>query len=131
MTYDNSDFQAYEQIAVVCAWCPMNGRKETILKDGDFSKPLSHGICKACMAAEIAKKGDSNTMQTLNEMRQHVGKQGLVRANNVLFSVEVLDVRSVYGRLQYLIKPIQGEGISWINEESLIKDGLKINNGKF
>lgn len=42
MSFDNSDFQEYEQLHVVCAWCKI------VIREGRQDIPASHGICPAC-----------------------------------------------------------------------------------
>jgi hypothetical protein len=120
--------ETIENVLTLCAWCPMNGRPEKLLKQGVLiNGRASHGICADCSAIEKAKREERIQMKTLNEMKQHVGKQGLIRQSNILFAVTVLDVRQVYGRLQYLVKPVSGEGMSWINDDSLLKGQVQGN----
>ena len=35
------------------------------------------------------------------------------------FQVEIVEVRSAYGRMDYLIRPVAGEGDKWVAQVSL------------
>ena len=37
------------------------------------------------------------------------------------FEVEIVEVRTAYGRVDYLIRPIAGEGDKWVSQISLDK----------
>lgn len=45
-----------QNIKTVCAYCPSYGRPVAVLKDGDATKPLSHGICQVCLEDVISEK---------------------------------------------------------------------------
>lgn len=48
-----------------------------------------------------------------------IGKAGIVKVafgdEMLTFPIEVLDVRNVYGRTDYRIKPQLGEGSAWVS----------------
>lgn len=58
-------------------------------------------------------------MSTVNEMKPTVGKEGVLCQDGLQFEVVILDARFVYGRKQFLIKPIAGEGQRWVDEGSI------------
>lgn len=37
-----------QNIKTICAYCRVYGRPVAVIKDGDDTQPLSHGICPAC-----------------------------------------------------------------------------------
>lgn len=53
-------------------------------------------------------------MENKNQkLAKHIGRKGFILYDNVLFPVEVKDVRTFYGRPQVLIIPIGGKGEVW------------------
>ena len=55
---------------------------------------------------------------TTSEMTRLVGKQVLVReaAHGELYMLcDVLDAKSAYGNVRYLVRPVQGQGEAWVD----------------
>jgi hypothetical protein len=51
-------------------------------------------------------------------LHKFVGRAGLLRTdNNLTFAVEVLDAREVWGRLDYRVEPVAGNGSAWVSAE--------------
>jgi hypothetical protein len=48
-----------------------------------------------------------------------IGKTGLLAVNGLKFEVEILDVRDSFGRTDYKVKPVSGEGTRWVSSESV------------
>jgi len=47
----------------VCSWCPMNGREQKVIQQGDESKPWSHGLCLECykdLVSDPLKRAKAN-----------------------------------------------------------------------
>lgn len=56
---------------------------------------------------------------TAREAMQAVGKTGALQLGPFAVSVKILDVREVYGRVNFLVTPIAGEGQAWKAETSV------------
>lgn len=50
---------------------------------------------------------------SVRELARMIGKKALWKAGTMAIEVEILDVRIVYGRVQYLIRPVSGSGEDW------------------
>lgn len=44
-----------------------------------------------------------------------IGKKAVANMEDLKFGVEILDVRKVWSRVDYLVKPIAGKGEQWIS----------------
>lgn len=63
-------------------------------------------------------------MSKLSELGAEIGRRGWAqlqgaRRDKVWVPVEVTDVRLLYGRLDYLVRPIDGDGVVWVRKESM------------
>jgi len=58
---------------VVCAWCQREG-KETIIKDGDRSGPISHGMCQM-HSGKMLKEIEEVYKRKKNPRRRRRGKR--------------------------------------------------------
>ena len=61
------------------------------------------------------------------KMAQVIGKMGkcrveLGRGSVVTLDVKVLDVRSAFGNVRYLVTPAAGEGQAWVASERVTVD---------
>jgi hypothetical protein len=58
---------------------------------------------------------------TTAELAKFIGKTGLWRVGGggILVAVSVKDVRKNYGRIDLLIKPLSGQGETWVDSESV------------
>jgi hypothetical protein len=58
------------------------------------------------------------------KMAADIGKKAFWQVEGLKVPVEVLDIRKVWNRVDYLCKPFYGNGEKWISEEriALIKD---------
>lgn len=43
-----------------------------------------------------------------------IGKKAFVKFSNMFVRVVILDIKNKYGRVRYLIRPIDGEGEKWV-----------------
>lgn len=59
---------------------------------------------------------------TTSAMAKLIGRTGLLREGELLVAVEVREVREVYGRLDYLVIPLAGEGSAWVSAERVTLD---------
>lgn len=56
----------------------------------------------------------------IKEMAAAVGKRCMVTvylSDSITFPAEIKDVRQSYGRLDYQITPVDGEGLIWVSGE--------------
>ena len=56
---------------------------------------------------------------TATTMRTHIGRVGTYRLGQMLFEVSVLDVRSRWGTLDFLITPSAGHGNQWVQADKV------------
>lgn len=56
----------------------------------------------------------------VKEMAEVIGKRCMVTvflSDSITFPAEIKDVRQSYGRLDYRITPVGGEGLIWVSAE--------------
>lgn len=53
------------------------------------------------------------------EMSQYIGRKGFYLVEGLRVAVSVLDVRHVYGQVQFRIRPEQGLGDKWTTEDKV------------
>ena len=53
------------------------------------------------------------------EIEKYVGKTGTIVLNGLTIRVKIQDVKNSYGRDRYLITPIEGAGVVWVESVSL------------
>ena len=57
---------------------------------------------------------------TAKEMSQVIGEQGFYSPDGYLeFAVNILDVRTRYGNIDYKIAPVTGKGEKWVSENKV------------
>lgn len=56
------------------------------------------------------------------KLAQAIGKRGRLMESGLAFHVEIRDVREVYGRLDYLVIPVAGDGSKWVAAERVTLD---------
>jgi hypothetical protein len=61
---------------------------------------------------------------TVNELSKAVGKTALFQAGTLHFTCYVLDARFSYGKPQFLIRPVAGDGERWVEISSLVPNKL-------
>jgi hypothetical protein len=54
---------------------------------------------------------------SINELVTYVGQKGYLLTEGLQVPVQVLGVRQVWGNVQVLITPINGEGRKWVSVE--------------
>ena len=59
----------------------------------------------------------------MKELIEKIGKRASFKVEGLTFKVEIADVRKAFGRVDYLILPLvgQGSGEKWVSQER-IKD---------
>jgi hypothetical protein len=55
-----------------------------------------------------------------NLIEKYVGKGATIRVKNFKFEVLINDVRTSYGKEQFLVSPMSGSGESWVEEIELL-----------
>lgn len=50
---------------------------------------------------------------------------GTLRCEGFVIDVEILDVRKVWNRTDYLVTPLQGTGEVWVSAERVSQDGIQ------
>lgn len=55
------------------------------------------------------------TTMTASELASWVGADGTLDADGLKVAVRIIDARQVYGRLQFLVTPMHGEGARWVD----------------
>ena len=53
-------------------------------------------------------------MNTL-ELSQAIGKTGLLRFDALSVSVKIMDAKTAYGNVRYLVTPVSGTGSVWVD----------------
>lgn len=64
----------------------------------------------------------------LSEIARNIGREGLLTdtANSDMrYPVRVLDAKSAYGSVRYLITPLGGLGEVWVSDSRLKFEGVK------
>jgi len=59
---------------------------------------------------------------TIRELIQRIGSRGLrgrLRFASQSFDVRIIDCREVFGRVDYLVEPIAGNGVRWVAADSV------------
>jgi len=59
---------------------------------------------------------------TATELQRFIGKSAKYKANGFTFCVTVADARSNYSVLEFLVKPVAGEGESWVSASCVTLD---------
>ena len=54
-------------------------------------------------------------MVTVNELKGAVGRKGYFLVHGLEVKVEILDVRQVFNRVDYLVQPEAGRGSAWVS----------------
>jgi len=54
-------------------------------------------------------------MQTALEQSAAIGKQGSILIDSIHVEIRILDAKSSYGTVRYLITPVSGTGSQWVN----------------
>jgi len=65
----------------------------------------------------MAIKGSKG--HNMKELMKNIGKKAFYNGDDIQFEVEITDVRKVYGRIDYEIKPTAGKGSKWVTADSL------------
>lgn len=53
------------------------------------------------------------------DLSTYLGKTGLLRLHGLGFVVAIKDVRRVFGRLDFMVHPIDGQGSDWVSASSV------------
>jgi hypothetical protein len=59
---------------------------------------------------------------TATELQKFIGKGGKYKLNGLTFDVAVADARTNYNVLELLVKPVAGEGESWVSASFITLD---------
>jgi hypothetical protein len=51
---------------------------------------------------------------TVNELKGAVGRKGYLLVHGLEVKVEIMDVRQVFNRVDYLVQPEAGRGSAWV-----------------
>lgn len=54
------------------------------------------------------------TTNTVSKMYESIGKTGIILLGGLQINVEILDVKSSYGKTRYQVKPVSGSGNVWV-----------------
>lgn len=55
------------------------------------------------------------------EVSEFVGKKATLDCNGLSVEVKIVDVKSSYGRMRYLVTPASGSGEVWVEKITIIK----------
>ena len=61
---------------------------------------------------------------TATTMRTYIGRVGSYRVGQMRFEVSVLDVRTRWGALDFLITPCAGQGSQWVQADKVQLEDL-------
>lgn len=57
------------------------------------------------------------------QLQKYIGREGIfAQSSNIKFRVRVVDAKHNFGRLDFLIAPVAGEGERWASETTVILD---------
>ncbi|MDE2101764.1 MAG: hypothetical protein KGL39_31245 [Patescibacteria group bacterium] len=56
---------------------------------------------------------------TTQEKIKYIGKSALLNCGGLKFNVEILDCRESFGRTDFQVKPVSGDGSKWVAQDSL------------
>lgn len=59
----------------------------------------------------------------VKELAETIGKTVNIRVEDFTIPVTIVDVKQSYGRTRYLVKPVSGAGIVWV-EESRFRESV-------
>jgi hypothetical protein len=54
------------------------------------------------------------------ELIKYRGTRGIITENGLQFLVDVMDVRRRYGHTDVLVRPVAGEGETWVDTERFL-----------
>lgn len=60
-------------------------------------------------------------MLTVSQLAGTIGRTGTIRANDLVVTVRVDDVRTNFGRVEYSVTPIAGDGHIWIDAARFVE----------
>jgi hypothetical protein len=63
-------------------------------------------------------------MNTL-ELSQAIGKTGLLRFDALSVSVKIMDAKTAYGNVRYLVTPVSGTGSVWVDSSRVSFENSK------
>ncbi len=64
---------------------------------------------------------------TATELQRFIGKSGKYKANGFSFFVTVVDARSNYSILEFLVRPVAGEGECWVGASCVtLEDSIEV-----
>jgi hypothetical protein len=63
----------------------------------------------------------------INNNHELVGREGILALHGSPLRIEVvvLSVREVYGRFDYLVRPVSGDGQAWVQSQKVALKELK------
>lgn len=53
---------------------------------------------------------------TVEELRKRLGRHGMIEFGGLRIAVRIDDARVRFGRVDYFVRPIHGEGAVWVEE---------------
>lgn len=60
-------------------------------------------------------------MVSVAELMKDIGKTVLVRDGEIQYEVKIVDVKTAYGQIRYLVRPVAGSGEKWVMSFSILK----------
>lgn len=79
--------------------------------------PHIHGVdhdAISCYDICVVSKNINKTIMTVKEQMAYIGQTGTVVLKGLVVQVEVMDIKSEFGLVRYLVKPVAGSGEVWI-----------------
>jgi hypothetical protein len=60
------------------------------------------------------------------EMAQSIGKTGFLQIDKMQFHVKILNVRESFGRLDFHVTPVDGNGSQWVDSHRVtsVRDAI-------
>ena len=59
----------------------------------------------------------------VKELAEFIGKTIHIQVEDFVIPVTVVNAKKSYGRTRYLVKPLSGQGVVWV-EDSRIREGM-------
>lgn len=60
---------------------------------------------------------------TAKDLAQSIGRRGTLTVDSLTLTVDIRDARQVFGRVDYLVTPVDGGGEQWVSSDRVKEEG--------
>jgi hypothetical protein len=71
------------------------------------------------MKQAVSMVSTTSMSMNIKQLAETIGKEGLYIVNGLKIKVKVTDAKQAYGRIDYQIEPVNGQGQIWVNSTSV------------